>query len=84
MATRGQTESGESSGTTNSNIFGPCASTAPLMTALFRRLSLGLRTVTLAMEVSFTGVAEKLMTFSDSSRAGRIPIARQGNLNVLV
>ena len=73
VATLGHTEIGESSGMTNSNDFGPCASTAPLMTALFSRLSFGLQTVMVVVDVSLTGVAAKLMTFSDNSRAGSIP-----------
>ena len=74
---------GDPSGTANSNILGPWASTAPLMMALFSRLSLGFLTVMEAEELSLMGVAAKLTTFSDNSKAGSTPMARQGNLNVL-
>jgi hypothetical protein len=36
-----------------------------------------------AVDVSLTGVAAKLIVFSDSSRAGRIPTPLQGSLYVL-
>ena len=71
---------GQPLGTANSNILGPCGSSAPLMTALLSLLSLGLCTVTVAMEVLSRAVAVKLIAFSDSSKAGRTPTPWQGIL----